>query len=347
MTATSSEIASTSTIDSTMSIISADSHVHEPPSVWLDVPAQCRESATLIGQQSDLAKGKPGGMGPRERVKEMEIDGVSAEVLYPTTGIRLFDIDDPDYQEALFHAYNDWLIDYCSHASQRLVGLPLLSTYNVDHAVKELERCRNKGLHGALIWLNHPPELPFTASHYEPLWDAAEALDAPINLHTILHLKSHPSFQESESQRIKESLTRYVDAANAMFDIVTSGVLERHPRLKLVLVELHIGWIPFILQQWDDALSRRGMAPEELPSRKFERQVYATFIHDEVGGKLLSTWGQDNCMWSSDYPHGASMWPYSRQSIATQLGHLDKITLKKVLQDNVVRLYPDALGHLA
>jgi uncharacterized protein len=311
------------------------------------VPPQYRERAAQIGQQSDLAKGKPGGMDPRERVKEMEIDGVSAEVLYPTTGIRLYDIEDHAYQAALFRAYNDWLIDYCSFAPDRLVGLPLLPLYDMDLAMAELERCRNNGLQGAMVWVNPPAEAPFTSSYYDRLWDAAEALEAPINLHTVLHIKSHPSFQEPEDKRTKESMTRYVDAANALFDIVTHGVLDRHPRLKLVLVEFHIGWIPFILQQWDDALSKRGVAVDELPSRKFEKQVFATFIHDEVGGKLLSSWGQDQCMWSSDYPHGASKWPYSRRSIATQLGHLDEATLKKVLQDNVIRLYPEALGHFA
>jgi uncharacterized protein len=347
MTTTSNGFAEAAAIDSSTCIISADSHVHEPPTVWLEVPQQYKERAAQIGQQSDLAKGKPGGMDPRERVKEMVIDGVSAEVLYPTTGIRLYDIDDHDYQAALFRAYNDWLIDYCSYAPDRLVGLPLLPLYNIDDAVKELERCRKNGLHGAMVWVNPPADRPFTSDYYDRLWDAAEALDAPINLHTVLHIKSHPSFQESEDKRTKESITRYVDAANALFDIVTRGVLESHPRLKLVLVEFHIGWIPFILQQWDDALSKRGVASESLPSRIFEERVFATFIHDEVGGKLLSHWGQDQCMWSSDYPHGASKWPYSRQSIATQLGHLDKVTLKKVLQDNVVRLYPEALGHFA
>lgn len=330
-------------------IISADSHVHEPPDVWLQVPQQYRERAAQIGQQSNLAKGKPGGMDPKERVKEMEVDGVTAEVLYPTTGIRLYDIDDPPYQEALFRAYNDWLIDYCNYAPDRLVGLPALSLYNIEHAVKELERCRNAGLQGALVWLNPPEALPFTSSHYDPLWDACQSLNAPVNLHITLHMKNHTSFQQSEHDQVKLGINRRTaQAADALFDFLNFGILDRYPRLKVVLVELHIGWIPFMLQQWDASLSRRGQTdPEQLPSKKFERQVYATFIEDVVGGQLLSTWGQDNCMWSSDYPHPASFWPNSRESIEKALGHLDETVRKKIVHDNVVRLYPEALGRWA
>ena len=227
-----------------------------------------------------------------------------------------------------------------------LVGLPALSLYNIDSAVKELERCRKGGLQGALVWLNPPEDLPFTSSHYEPLWDACQAMNAPVNLHITLHLKSHQSFQASEHEQVKLGINRRTaQAADALFDFLNGGILDRYPRLQVVLVELHIGWIPFMLQQWDASLSRRGVTdPKQLPSRKFERQVWATFIEDVVGGQLLSTWGQDRCMWSSDYPHPASFWPHSRESIQKALGHLPDDVRRKIVHDNVVRLYPEALG---
>jgi predicted TIM-barrel fold metal-dependent hydrolase len=111
----------------------------------------------------------------------MDADGVSAEILYPTMGLRMFHLADARFQEALFAAYNDWIAEYCRASPGRLVGLPMISLYNVDHAVKEVGRCRKMGLHGALIWLVPPPELPFPSAHYEPFWDAVQALDVPIN----------------------------------------------------------------------------------------------------------------------------------------------------------------------
>ena len=86
--------------------------------------------------------------------------GVSAEVLYPTFGLRLFALEDADVQEACFQIANDWLIDYCKVAPGRLVGIPMISLYNLKNAVKELERCKKAGLVGSLIWQVPPDHLP-------------------------------------------------------------------------------------------------------------------------------------------------------------------------------------------
>src|SRR5437899_939111 len=96
-------------------LISADSHVMEPADLWVrELPAKFRDVAPRYPEHK-LGEGfqhHPGGRDPRERVKEMATDGVSAEVLYPTLGLPLFSLDDPELQEACFRVYNDWLIDY-------------------------------------------------------------------------------------------------------------------------------------------------------------------------------------------------------------------------------------------
>ena len=99
----------------------------------------------------------------------MEVDGVSAEVLYPTYGLRLFALEDAELQEACFKIANDWLIDYCAVAPGRLVGIPMISLYNIPNAIKELERCKKAGLVGSLIWQVPPEHLPFTGDYYDPV----------------------------------------------------------------------------------------------------------------------------------------------------------------------------------
>jgi hypothetical protein len=72
------------------------------------------------------------------------------------------------------------------------------------------------------------------------------------------------------------------------------------------LVENEIGWIPFLLEQWDyyfkrHGTNREGLAIKKLPSEYFHGQVYATFFNDAVGGRILSWWGADNCIcWRQD-----------------------------------------------
>ena len=335
-------------------LISADSHVSEAGDLWSSrVPAKFRDVAPRFDNRRvggvGRFEGKSGGWDPNERLKEMAIDGVSAEVLYPTLGLRLFGLDDPELQEACFRVYNDWIIDYCSVAPERLVGVGCISVYNIDHAVEELERCKKNDLRGALIWQAPHPDLPFTSSHYERFWAAAQDLDMPINLHILTgHNYSKDGLgatgQRAGVEHYRGSVNlKTFDAVNVLFELIFYGVLDRYPRLKIVNVENEIGWIPFFLQQWDYYYRRfHETNPPPInrpPSEYFYRQVYATFFDDAAGGHNLSWWGVDNCMWSNDYPHPNSTWPNSRDVIARDLGHLKPADRTKLVCDNVARLY--------
>src|SRR5438094_8715162 len=124
-------------------LISSDSHVSEPGDLWVErLPAKFRDVAPKFagGQNRGTGRfeGKQGERDPNERLKEAAEDGVSAEVLYPTSGLRLFGLDDPDLQEACFRVYNDWIIDYCAAAPDRLWGVGCISVYDIDHAIAEL-----------------------------------------------------------------------------------------------------------------------------------------------------------------------------------------------------------------
>ena len=94
---------------------------------------------------------RAGGYDPVERLKDQAIDGVSGEVLYATYAMQLYQIQDAGLQEAAFHTYNEWMVELCSHAPDRLVGLALISVYNVDNAVKALRHWHQRGLRGAMI----------------------------------------------------------------------------------------------------------------------------------------------------------------------------------------------------
>ncbi|HXG52287.1 MAG TPA: amidohydrolase family protein [candidate division Zixibacteria bacterium] len=362
-------------------IISADSHVIEVPDLWEkrlppalrdraprlyfdegrdawmfgspEIPAQAVGGLFMAGQRAEniehfrragFAVARAGGWDTAERMKDMEQDGVSAEVLYPSLGLGLYCIKDAALQEALFRTYNDWLIEFCAGAPDRLFGIALISMYDVDHAVAELERCKKNGMVGSMIWQAPDPELPFTSPHYERFWAASQDLEMPVHLHILT------GFGDSMHRQTAHGMARYRIGVNqtreiedALFDIIFSGVLERYPRLKVVSVENEIGWMPFWLGQCDKAY-RRHRHRETLPIARepgeyFARQVFATFFNDRVGGRLFSWWGTANCMWSNDYPHQNSTWPRSREVIARDLGHLPAADRVRLLSGNVATLY--------
>ena len=186
-------------------LISADSHVNEPGDLWVErIDKQFRERAprvveNLPGQRPGaylmlegvtpihLAQGmgagkkpeelprffqastykdvRPGGWDPAARVKDMDLDGVEADVIYTTLGFRQFWLTDAALQRACFRVYNDWLAEYCAYAPKRLAGLALISLYDIDEGAKELRRCASRGLKGATIWAS-PPDTSAPRSWY-------------------------------------------------------------------------------------------------------------------------------------------------------------------------------------
>ena len=342
-------------------LISADSHVSEPEDLWEKrLPASLRDKAPAFPKrrvgggfsEANRNVSRPGGTDPTLHIGEMAQDGVSGEVLFPTLGLRLYAMEDANLQEACFRAYNDWLIEYCSVAPDRLFGVGTISVYDIDNAIEEMRRCKNAGLVGAMIWQVPPENLPFSSDHYERFWAAAQDLEMPVQLHILTGFDYSRNLTGNrggplEAHRGSVNL-KIAGATNTLMDIIFTGVLERYPNLTFNVVESEIGWIPFILQQWDyyvlrnnsmQADSPRPLPIKMLPSEYFDRQMSATFFNNPVGGRVLEWWGQNNCMWSTDYPHPNSPWPHSREFLSKNLGHLPMDTITKLVRDNVARFY--------
>jgi predicted TIM-barrel fold metal-dependent hydrolase len=324
-------------------IISADSHVDEPPDLFDGLSQDMRQK---IKRPNLMRENRPkGGMNPKLRIADMDLDGIAAEVLYPTYSLGLYAAE-PEVQEAAFRVYNDWLADYCKTSPKRLFGIPCIAIYDVDKAVKELHRCHDMGLLGGMIWEVPDPKLPLTSSHYDKFWAASQELDYPVNLHILtgFHYKRE---NVRGMDKVRNSVNAKTnDAVNCVFDMIWSGVFNRYPKLKVEIVESEIGWMPFFIQQWDYYYHRNmkhGGAEDflikRLPSEIFNEHVYATFMDDYVGGQSLKYWGDKNCMWSSDYPHPNMTWPNSRAFVARQIGDLDPERQKRVLSQNVIDLY--------
>jgi predicted TIM-barrel fold metal-dependent hydrolase len=330
-------------------LVSADSHIDEPATLWDSIPLALREELPKIPTWTE-DKRPQGGLDPKIRIEHMDLDRVAAEVLYPTTALRAFAAPQKA-QEQAFRLYNDWVADYCKTAPDRLFAVPCLCVHDIDWAVAEMQRCNDMGLLGGLVWQVPHPDLPFTSDHYDRLWAAAAEIGLPINFH-ILSGHSYDVTKLDGIEIVRASVNiKTANAVTTIFDMIWSGVFNRHPKLRIELVESEIGWIPFTLQQWDYYYNRfnrpgdfqRKFPISRLPSEIFDDHVYATFMDDFVGAQTLSFWGDRNCMWSSDYPHGNMTWPNSRAFIAKQIGALDLEKQTRLISQNVIDLYGLAL----
>jgi predicted TIM-barrel fold metal-dependent hydrolase len=329
----------------------------EPPDLWEQrLPPALRDRAPRFPQRTrDTASGqvRAGGWDPYERLKDQAYDRISAEVLYPTLGTAGWVTGDPALDEACCRVYNDWMIEFCSAAPQRLWGLAMISLWNIEHAVQELERCRKADLRGAAIGLVPPEDLLYGSEHYERFWAACQDLTMSVNLH-IISGPGRRNFSPQQRSGLMPDGTfgHKWDCMKAVGNMIAGGVLERYPGLNVVLAEAGVGWVPFFAQEFDyyqvsfppssagASLGRQRDIPLK-PSEYIYRQVYGAFISDKVGCRLLPEYGLDNFMWSNDYPHGACIWPQATSFIAQDLGHLTPEARAKVLSGNAARLYND------
>jgi len=374
-----------------LQLISSDSHVSEPPDLWVErIDTKYRDRAPKVvlnpeGQEGaylvyegypphNLAIGlgagrtpeelaaflktgtyadaRPGGWDPAQRLPDMELDGVEAEVLYTTLGFRLFWLKDAGLQRACFRVYNDWLAAYCSYAPRRLKGLALISLYDPKEGAQELERCAKLGLKGAMIWCSPPADQPYSSEIYDPFWAAAQDLDMPVSLHAITGMERIPWEYGAEKRALRQTVTPH-EIEKSFSILILSGVLERFPRLKIVSAENNCGWLPYYLQRMDRGFARFGPSgtvtpwPTKLtlkPSEYFRRQMYCTFLDDSFGVASRHWIGVDNVMWSSDYPHTASTWPHSRDIIARDFKDVSEVEKRKIVRENVAQLYGFDLG---
>jgi predicted TIM-barrel fold metal-dependent hydrolase len=360
-------------------VISADSHVMEPADLWtsrLDVglreqAPQVRRNegrpgwsfhapglppSTVSGawgagrsgaelkahlENAGYEAARPSGWDPVARLEDQDVDGVSAEVLYSTLGMRLFRMTDAVLQRAFFRVYNDWLAEFCRHAPRRLHGLGLISLWDVDAGVAELERCVALGLKGAMIWGFPPVDAPYFSRSYDRLWAAAQDHAVPLSLHIV------SGMGEESRVDFTAPAVRYMhmlhEVQRSLSQLVLGGVLERFPRLRIVGAESDCGWLAHWMQRMDHANSRFGammdVALSLRPSEYVRRQVWLTFLDDPVGAGSLESLGSDTFMWGSDFPHTDSTWPNSRTVIEKNLAGVPETVARKVLRENAAGLY--------
>jgi predicted TIM-barrel fold metal-dependent hydrolase len=293
----------------------------------------------------------PGGWDPVERIKEQDIDGVEAEVLYTTLGMPLFGLDDAELQRDCFKVFNDWLAEFCATNSHRLHGIALISLEDIAEGVKELNRCAQKGLKGAMIWGSAPVDRPYFSAHYDPFWAAAQDLEMPLSLHVITAKNQAPVPKPAGEQRLPAhmvGLRGYMslihEVQSSLSDIILGGVLERFPRLRIVSAENDIGWLPHYMYRLDHAFEKfAGMVDEQplkmKPSDYVRRNLWATFQDDATGPAAYKFFGPDNYMWASDFPHTDSTWPHSREVIQKDFADVPEAVMHKIVFDNANKLY--------
>lgn len=328
-------------------VVDADGHVVEPESAWAGLPDEVRPRITRDafgyehvvvddteilavplgnlarpGSAFDdpaafrpLADALPGGWDPSLRLADMDSEGIDQAVLYPSIGLYFCAVPEPSAAVTLAAAYNDWLAAYCATDPRRLFGAAMLPLQDPAAAAAELRRA--VGALGFVAGFVRPnPVLGRSLSDraYDVVWDAAEELDVPIGIHEgssviVPTLGADRPFNPMILHAVSHSFEEMLACAQ----LITFGVLERHPALRLVFLESSGGWAPFWLDRLDEqAESFGGFCPDLAlrPSEYFARQCAISFEVDERTLPALAPFvGPERIVWGSDYPHHDATFP--------------------------------------
>ena len=310
------------------------------------VPGQIHRSDRMAAQglYADGERGIRRLTEPGLRIKDQDLDGVQAEVLYGILGAATR-LGDDEAAAEMMRIYNDWLADFCATEPARFAGLGNIPSHDVAAAVAEVERVARRGVLRGIEVANTHEMAPLFDPAWTPLWAAAEAAGLPLHCHTIGPRMDYDMAALGPLQR-RQAFAVHITGfqlamAKIVMEIIYGGVLEAHPRLRLVIGESGIGWIPYLLEhmdlEWEDQFKDLTLAMK--PSRYWHRQCYATYQSDPIGIRLLDILGEDNVMWGSDFPHPDGVWPDSQEFINRELAGLDERTRRKIVCDNAARLY--------
>jgi predicted TIM-barrel fold metal-dependent hydrolase len=376
-------------------IVSSDSHNMEPPHMWqkyLDKKYADRAPRIVKdakgGDAWEFVKGAPpmpiglvtnkgewgrryeendwegstydnirqGAFDGKSRLEEQNIDGVSAEIIFPsqrTMGVFMAQEDD-GFHLAGIQAYNNWLYEeFTAPDRKRLIGLAQMPAVGTDQAVAAAREAKKGGFRGVIIsgWPSGNDQLSLADDSF---WAACEELDLPVHIHVGLSQAGKRKAgagtvnkQQALSQAGINALVTMggeVGAASGWISrMIYSEMFDRFPGLQLVAAETGAGFVPHMLEHMDDHWWRNRVWTKSrlkmTPSEYWRRNWHVGFIREPFAVLVRHTIGVENLMWANDYPHHRHDWPYSRRVIEESFLNVPTSERNMMVHSNADKLY--------
>jgi predicted TIM-barrel fold metal-dependent hydrolase len=307
------------------------------------------------------------------RLRELDGDGVVAEVLYPNTIPPFFPSGNllaplpsrAEYERrwAGIQAHNRWLADFCAEAPGRRAGIAQILVHDVDDAVAETRWAVEHGLTGGIMLPGVPPGhaevSPLWSDDYEPLWRTCAELDVTMNHHAGGGI---PPFAMDAASRAILLIELPIYGHRALWALIFAGVFERYPELRFVLTEQGTGWVPGGLASldWFYGRMKKETHPEHLfggeavakmsltPSEYFARNCWigASFLRPaECDVRHLI--GIDRIMWGADYPHHEGSVPHTLEALQVTFANVPDEECRLMFGLTAADVYHFDLGLLA
>ncbi|MBM3485879.1 MAG: hypothetical protein FJX67_04505 [Alphaproteobacteria bacterium] len=276
------------------------------------------------------------------RLRDLDRAGVDVQVIYSTLLFAPMTIDD-EFETALQISYNRWLDDRCAEAPHRLKWSAVIPLRDPKAAVKEIYRVKDRGA-VSLMCFGTVGERMLHRPEFDPVWAAAAETNLPIACHVGWPTDSLRAMCDEHSSSLNVSFT--LPLLIGFYSFAGGGILDRHPKLRVIFLEGGCGWLPWYLDRMTHYYpvaeffrSSFGLGKiTRKPAIAYKDRIYLTAEADErLLPEVLAYLGDDNVMVSEDMPHLEA-----REGSGDELAERKDITAKqkeKILFHNPSRFY--------
>ena len=275
-----------------------------------------------------------------------DTDGIDEMVLFPSFGLCVPTLEDPELGAGLARMYNRWAAEFCSKSQGRLHAAAVVPVEHVDESIKVMTEAKELELVCTVL----PPALRTRNLDHpdlDPLYAAAADLDMALGVHGApgIHLPKIGVDRFTNYIQV-HCISFPFDQMSAMTALVSGGVFDRHPRLKVAFLEAGAGWLPWFVERLGEHFESRGdWIPGGWQKHPAEYvaagNVWVTCEPDEgTLPAIVEALGDACVMFASDYPHWDGAWPNATSELVEHaIGRLAPESLARIAAGNARAFY--------
>jgi len=345
-------------------VVSADNHWSISDDIFYkQFPARLRESAPKLYRSAEggylfTIRGEPllpalqstifaemdcvpGSTQMEARMRDLDTEGVDKELVFGNVVAAFYTYPDLEAREWVYRIYNEYIAEQQARAPGRFYGVGLLNYWDMSKVHESVEHIKKLGLKTFVIpqfpkGANREP-LNYCLDEMRPLWEAIEGSGLPLCFHVGEQL------QEGPGGCGVSMMLNFAPFRKPLAELIFGGILDRHPEIRAIFVEGDINWIPGALQTADmvyEAYAHEIQPKIQHPPRYYwEKNMYATFVSDPAGLRLLDEIGADRVLWSNDYPHQESVYGAGWTAIQDVIDAVPEVDARKILGGTALELF--------
>lgn len=289
----------------------------------------------------------------RDRAKRAEVlssQGVAGAFMLPTLGLGIEELLNQDVPAlyAVLHAGNEWIEEEWGFArDNQIIAPPVISLVDPERAEQELQWAIERGTKAVAFRPGPVAGLFGYRSPADPMYDRFYSMCEEADVAIAIHAgdAGYASYTERWGERVQFSTYNEspftevlsVHLERPIFEMLAAmichGLFDRHPRLKVVTIELGSGWVPELLRRFRITYGKIPYTFKKDPVETFHQNIWVTPFQEDSVASLLDHMRVDRILFGSDWPHpeGIANPADFVQDIAT----LTPADRKKVMSDNM------------